>query len=558
MENKINILLVDDSTTQRRIIQRSLEKQGYNVFTAGDAITGVNMVYQEPPDLIISDVIMPELNGYQFCRIVKNDPALSNIPIILLTSLGQKRDRFWGKEAGAESYVVKKADASELFREIERLLNGGKTSKSEQQKEREARPESMNNGSVTSRINILLDRMLFESTISNRIRESMLFSYTIEEIIANFFDVLNQLLEYTSASILVNDEDKKLLYVDIKEEVGKNHIEEIQELLPGSSEKSAKHKFGCIAVTGSELMRQNSEGNILSSVNIPLAAGDAVLGNLLVMSKFKNTYDDSTRRTLGIVTRELVMITRYILKMQEIERIKTDFTSMMVHDLRSPITGIKLCLDILQKGMLGELNDKQKEMSQRAMSSLHRILDLVNDLLDVSKLESGKLDMEPEKFSLHQVIESSLSTLEIQAKEQEISLDISIEEGLPEVYGDPARIEQVMVNLLSNAVKFTPSGGKITIGARYVSAQDGDVSSPLPLIKVWVEDTGAGIPEDDLELVFEKYRQLKTGKVSEKKGTGLGLVICKMIVESHGGEIWVESTEGEGTTFFFTLPARSL
>ena len=173
---KEKILVVDDSATQLIMYKMALTKAGYLVISAKNGVEGVHLVETENPDLIVSDIIMPELNGYQFCRLVKDDPSRGHIPIILLTSLGQQQDRFWGIEAGANSFVTKSTDTTELLAEVERLIKSYVKPQSIDYTEREedkyavSSPEDAEE-SVKTKINRILERLLYESTVSNRMRE---------------------------------------------------------------------------------------------------------------------------------------------------------------------------------------------------------------------------------------------------------------------------------------------------------------------------------------------------------------------------------------------------
>jgi signal transduction histidine kinase len=174
------------------------------------------------------------------------------------------------------------------------------------------------------------------------------------------------------------------------------------------------------------------------------------------------------------------------------------------------------------------------------------VVNIVSDFLDISKIEAGRLDLIKKRIDLYKLIQGSLKSYMPMATVKKISMTTVLEPGLPEISADERRLEQVLSNLISNAIKFTAAGGVVEIGARRL---DGD-------IRFWVKDTGEGIPPDELGDLFEKYRQSTSGKISQSKGTGLGLVICKKIAEAHGGRISVESRVGEGSTFSMEIPHR--
>lgn len=239
--------------------------------------------------------------------------------------------------------------------------------------------------------------------------------------------------------------------------------------------------------------------------------------------------------------------TRPILEAEALEKLRADFTAMIIHDLRSPLTALLSAVAILQDGLAGPLSGEQKDWLVKIDSGTRQLLHLVNEFLDLSKLEEGRVDLIKENVDLKQLIENVLGHYSILAQQKKISLTSRIEPGLPLISLDPRRLGQVFANLLSNAIKFTGEGGAIEVGVSDPNGSDA---------QVWVKDSGVGISAEEIGQLFQKYRQTASGRNSQEKGTGLGLVICKMIVEAHGGKIWVKSQAGKGTTFFFSLPVN--
>ncbi|MDI6792827.1 MAG: CHASE2 domain-containing protein [bacterium] len=230
--------------------------------------------------------------------------------------------------------------------------------------------------------------------------------------------------------------------------------------------------------------------------------------------------------------------------LREIDRTKSEFVSNVSHELRTPLTTIKGSVELLLGGAAGELNEKQRKLLTINANDTERLIRLINDLLDVSKIESGKIELDIRPINILDVIRDSVDRLKTQSAAKDISLAISTPPQLPLIYADFDKIGQVFTNLIDNAVKFTPPTGSVTI-------QVEDMENEL-LCKVI--DTGAGIPESDFGKIFDKFQQLKAVTTRRKKGTGLGLSICKGIVEEHHGKIWVESEVEKGSEFVFTLP----
>jgi signal transduction histidine kinase len=200
---------------------------------------------------------------------------------------------------------------------------------------------------------------------------------------------------------------------------------------------------------------------------------------------------------------------------------------------------------LLEK-LFGELNDKQNEYVDDILSSGRHLLSLINDILDLSKIEAGRMELEVTTFHLPDAIENALLLVRERASRHGIKLDRAIDDRLGDFTGDERKVKQILVNLLSNAVKFTPEGGQVKVEAR--------LGESAAIVSV--ADTGIGIAKEDQEAIFEEFRQVGSNYAQKREGTGLGLALTKRFVELHGGRIWVESEVGNGSTFTFTLPNR--
>jgi signal transduction histidine kinase len=222
---------------------------------------------------------------------------------------------------------------------------------------------------------------------------------------------------------------------------------------------------------------------------------------------------------------------------------KSEFLANMSHELRTPLNAIIGFSEVLSERMFGELNDKQDEYLKDIHASGQHLLSLINDILDLSKIEAGWMELELTDFDLPTAIDNALTLVRERAGRRGIVLHQATDEGPGQIRGDVRKIKQVLLNLLSNAIKFSPDGGRIDVQAITV---DGSV-------EVSVSDTGVGVAPEDQEAIFEEFRQV--GTASKKvEGTGLGLALSRKFVELHGGRIWVKSQVGVGSTFTFTLP----
>jgi signal transduction histidine kinase len=210
----------------------------------------------------------------------------------------------------------------------------------------------------------------------------------------------------------------------------------------------------------------------------------------------------------------------------------------------TPLNAVIGFSDVLLQRMFGALNDKQDEYLKDIYASGQHLLSLINDILDLSKIEAGRMVLVPAPFHLPNALENALILVRERAARHDITLRLDVDPRLGELVGDERKVKQVLLNLLSNAVKFTPEGGRINLKARLT---DGAV-------EVAVSDTGIGIAPEDQATIFEEFRQVGHDETRKQEGTGLGLTLAKKFVELHGGKIWVESELGQGSTFTFTLP----
>jgi signal transduction histidine kinase len=217
----------------------------------------------------------------------------------------------------------------------------------------------------------------------------------------------------------------------------------------------------------------------------------------------------------------------------------------MSHELRTPLNAIIGFSEVLTERMFGELNEKQDEYLKDIYASGQHLLSLINDILDLSKIEAGRMELEPTDFDLPSAIDNALTLVRERAGRRGIALGRVIDERVGTIRADERKVKQVVLNLLSNAIKFTPEGGRIDVRA---AVNDG-------MVEVSVADTGVGIAPEDQEAVFEEFRQVGTAD-KKVEGTGLGLALSRKFIELHGGRIWVKSQVGEGSTFTFTVPLR--
>jgi signal transduction histidine kinase len=285
---------------------------------------------------------------------------------------------------------------------------------------------------------------------------------------------------------------------------------------------------------------------------VPLVREDHLLGGLTVIRKAAGAFAPEVielLRTFATQSALAIQNARLFLEIEDKSRQlevasqhKSEFLANMSHELRTPLNAIIGFSEVLGERMFGELNEKQEEYLKDIHASGQHLLSLINDILDLSKIEAGRMELELADFDLPQAIENAVVLVRERALRRGITLDQSIDARLGELQGDERKIKQVLLNLLSNAIKFTPEGGRVGVRAAVVDGR----------VEVAVSDTGIGIAPEDQEAVFEEFRQVGTAE-KKAEGTGLGLALARRFIELHGGRIWVESQVGVGSTFTFTL-----
>jgi signal transduction histidine kinase len=297
------------------------------------------------------------------------------------------------------------------------------------------------------------------------------------------------------------------------------------------------------------------EAGYRAVISVPMLLEEQVIGSLSLVRKAPDQFPAEVVELLkNLATQSALAIQNARLfreiadKSRQLEatsRHKSEFLANMSHELRTPLNAILGFSEVLAERMFGEVNAKQAEYLQDILSSGRHLLSLINDILDLSKVEAGRLELELGRFHLPTALDNALTLVRERATRHGITLTQTVDAGVGDLVADERKIKQILLNLLSNAVKFTPEGGRVGLTA---TATD-------RVVTIAVSDTGIGIAPEDQAAIFEEFRQVGREDARKQEGTGLGLTLAKKFVELHGGRIWVASHVGQGSTFSFTLPA---
>lgn len=422
LENR-DILYVEDSLTQALLLKDVLEKNKFRVTLAKDGMEGLQQLQQSLPQIIISDIEMPRMNGYDFCKHVKSDAKLKDIPVMLLTNLTDVLDVIKGIECGADSFLTKPCETHLLL-----------------------------------------------STIQNALKNKEVESPATKGKLEFFFEGEMHALDIDQAQIT------KLLLSTYSTAIQKNlELEEAYRNLNKAHESLEK------------------TNETLNQLNIQ----------------------------------------------------KNQFLGMAAHDLRNPLTVISGFSNYLLNTPSEEINpEKSREMIKHINRSSSFMLQLINDLLDFSVIESGTLTLNEEEIDINELIEENRIFFDSLASKKNIKILYNHPSNIPKIKCDPNKIIQVLNNIVTNAIKFSHPEGKLIINLS---------SSPSEVI-ISIEDSGIGMTAEMIQNLFQPFTKLKTQGTEGERGTGLGLAIVHKIIKEHQGKITLKSEVGKGTTFYISLP----
>jgi len=485
------ILLVDDERDLRESSRRLLTKKGYEVMTAENGQQALDCLAKSPVDLILLDLKMPVMGGEEFLQ--AKTPLYPDIPVVVVTGYGSLDVAVDCMRKGAYDFITKPFDIPQLQLSIERALE----KRNLEQKAKNYQEETVQN-------------LLALSTEKKRLE-------TIISCIANGIMVTNKNLEV----VLHNPALLRLLDVPAPpaNPVPVRAIVKDDSLI--------------------ETLKKIQSGEPLEK---EFVAQEIHVGERVLRAISAPTLEPE-RRVFWTVA-GTVTVLEDITLFKQLDRMKSDFVNMVAHELRSPLVSIRQIQSVLAEGLAGPLSDKQADFVKRGMKKIDALLALINDLLDVARLEAGRLVQKQTAIDLSELIEDMVLLMQPRAKEQGIRLSHSCENMKP-VVADPKNIEEVLNNLLTNAINYSPEGGKVTVTARGVDQ----------FVEIRVSDTGVGIAPEEVPKIFDKFYRVKHPKTRQVTGTGLGLSIVKGIVETYRGSIHVESAPDQGTTFTVLLPS---
>jgi two-component system, OmpR family, phosphate regulon sensor histidine kinase PhoR len=490
MSDLMRVLVVDDERPIREGCHRVLTAKNYDVTTAENGHAALEILEREAVDLILLDLKMPVLSGEEVLQAVQEH--YSDIPVIIITGHGTVDTAVECMKNGAYDFITKPFQIDQFLATVNRASEKRKL-------EQQARLYQEEN--VRNLYDLHLEKSRLLTMINCMANGVMVTNRNMEVVLHN--PVLMQLLDIkdkldTPVPILKITDDDAL-------------IKTLEGILGQGAGKS-------------ESISQEIQvgARVLRAISAPALGPE--------------------RQILGTVT-----VLEDITPFKQLDQMKTDFVNMVAHELRSPLVSIRQLQSVIIEGLTGPLNEKQKDYLSRGMSKIDALLSLINDLLDIAKIEAGTYVQHRVPTDVGKLIQETVDLMAPRAEQQGITISCEYHD-LRQVQADPKNMEKVLNNLLSNAINYSPNGGSVAIRARGLGE----------FVEIQVKDTGVGIPEAELPKIFDKFYRVKHPETRKVIGTGLGLAIVKSVVEAHNGTIEVHSTLGRGSTFTIRLPMIAL
>jgi len=471
---------------------RILSKSGWTVLTAENGTQGLEEIRNHLGriDVVLLDLMMPGVSGMEVLdEVYRMDPHL---PIIVITGYATVESAVEAMKKGAYDFIPKPFTPDQLRivvkRAVERRALQKEAEYLRKERERSLRDISTEKSKIMTIINAMGDGVL--------------------------------VCDQDGSMVLANPAASRLLQVPENAFLGQ----------PVSDSKLPSEL--CSTIQESLKIREKTYSSISQELNV--AASKEI---------YLRAHTAPVRNDLGQVM-GTVTVLQDISHLKELDKTKSEFIAMVAHELRAPIATVEQQLTAILNKTVGELTEKQEQLLSRAKERTRGLLALIKDLLDLSKIEAGKMVQYKEPLALHEVIQKVVDFMRIEAERKQIHLRFTPEPHTPLVCADRGSMEEVFTNLVSNAIKYTPEQGRISV----TLSGEGDY------VKVAVSDTGIGIQREDLPQVFDKFFRVKSPETRQIIGTGLGLYIVKRIVDAHLGSIAVESEAGKGTTFTVSFP----
>jgi signal transduction histidine kinase len=489
MAEECTILVVDDEKVIRDGCALILKTEGYRVIAAANGQEALESMAAEPVNAVLCDLKMPVMGALEVLE--EAGARYPDVPVIIITGHGTVDDAVECMKMGAYDFVTKPFRVDHLTLAVKRALE-------KQRLEREA-------------------RRLQEEQARN------LYSLALEQ--SRMHTIVNCMAD----GLMVTNRDSEVVLCNPT----------LMQLLGRPAPPEAP---GPLTALFSDAFLEEAIQNLLMSAAAQpgKCISQEVCQGRLHLRALSAAFHGPEHEVLGTVT-----VFHDVTSFKELDEMKNDFVRSVSHELRAPLAAIKQQHAVILDNLAGDLTEKQRELLSRAQAKIQGLLDLINDLLDIARMEAGHRHLEQLPLNLGEILTEVVELLRARAEGQKVSLTLDLPPGLPPVQADKRSLEEVFTNLVANAINYSPDGGDVLVACR----------SHRDYLEVQVRDQGVGIPPDEIPKIFDKFYRVKHPKTRQVIGTGLGLSLVKGIVEAHRGTVEVESEPGVGTVFRVLLPA---
>ncbi len=568
--SQATILVVDDTPANLGVLLDQLEAENFKVLIAMNGESALETISHMQPDLILLDVMMPGIDGFETCRRLKADETTQDIPVIFMTALTDVMDEVQGLKLGAVDYISKPIRIETVSARLHTHLTLRNLQKRLEFQNTQLQQEIVER----TRAEEALQQRNHELLLLNQVSQMFSSSLDLEPVLDTALDAIQRLLNVYSLSFwLIEPETHELVCM--------------QASGPGSDDLAGQHLKPGQGITGwvawhntlafvpdlwedeRHVRRVDTHTgvSIRSMLSLPLQVKGKVIGvlNLADLRVGHFSQEDvimlepiAAAAAIAIENARLYMMAQQEIaerkkaeaalreahgELQELNASKDKFFSIISHDLRSPFSILLGFTQLLEENLEQYSYEENRSKVAHIRASAERLYALLENLLTWSRIQRGAMEHQPETIDLAEIAEDNVALFAPKAEHKQITLRSAIPENTL-AYADYSMVDTVLRNLISNALKFTPAEGRIDVSA----------SVRAPYIEVAVSDIGRGIPFEDISKLFRIDVQYTNPGTAGEKGTGLGLILCQELVERNGGKIWVESEIGKGTTFTFTLP----
>jgi len=542
-----HVMVVDDNITNIDVLFEPLEEAGFELSVATNGENALRQIPFADPDIILLDVLMPDIDGFEVCRRLKADPQTANIPIIFMTALTEMTEKIKGFNVGAVDYVTKPLQHEEVLMRLKTHLKVQEL----QRKLEKANQE------LEQRVHDRTHRLEVLSALSAHLNKI----FDLDHLLDGLVNQVKNSFHYYQVHLYLLAEDKTALYmVKGSGEIGhklkeQNHTLPLDTGIIGQVVRTHQPYVTNDVKDCPYFWRNPFLPNTQSELAVPLRNRNEIIGVLDIQSDQLNFFNETDLEMLQMIADQTVIAIhnaqllaerqQTIAKLKQLDRLKTEFLTTMSHELRTPLNSIIGFADVLLQGIDGELNEYAQQDVQLIYNSGQHLLTLINDVLDLSKIEAGLMELHPIPLNAAELVTEVIDAAQILAKNKNIDLNYTITPNMSLVYGDKTRLKQILMNLVDNGIKFTRQGSVV------ITIQPARTPK---MAQFSIADTGIGISEEEQKRLFGRFQQADMSKTRLHGGMGIGLAICKQLIDMHGGQIWLESKLDVGSTFYFTIP----